>query len=143
MKICAVFGHRDYNYYGYRDKLRAILDDLVKNHGVREFFNGGRGNFDMLCGALTDELKDDYAITNTLILFYPPTKNFVLPQCFDGSLYLLENKVPVKFAIWHTNRKMVELADFVVSGTYFKFGGAWEACEYARRLQKKIIRLFD
>lgn len=143
MAIAAVFGHRDYSYYEYRDKLRVIFADLVQNHGVTEFFNGGRGDFDRLCGVLVNELKDTYPIQNTLILSYPPDKNFVLPSYFDSSLYLLEEKVPVKFAISHTNRKMVELADFIVSGTYFGFGGAWEACDYARRCKKKIINIFD
>lgn len=144
MRICAVFGHKEFNYYGYKDKIRQIFVDLIENHGVTEFFNGYRGDFDRMCGFLVDELKIIHPyITNTMVISYPPDKHFAKPHYFDDTVYLLENKVPQKFAISHTNRKIVDMADFVVSGVYFDFGGAWVACDYARRCKKKIISIFE
>ncbi len=43
------FGHRDFDYSPYRDKVRTVIMDLIVNHGVEEFWNGFRGNFDKIC----------------------------------------------------------------------------------------------
>lgn len=146
MLTCTFFGHRDVDYFPYQEKIEAILIGLIQNCGVTQFYSGYRGNFDRLCAHLVWELKFRYPqIKNTLVLSYLPYKkeDFILPKFFDDSLYLLEKPVPPRFAIPHTNRKMVDLSDYILSGVNHDYGGAFTACSYARTHGKTVIDIYD
>lgn len=141
MSKVAFFGHRRYDYEKYTERIRGRIEELVEK-GANEFYNGFRGDFDKICAKIVFGLKNDYPhIKNVLVLSYRPAENFSLPQYFDESVYLLEGPVPPRFAIWRTNRKVVELVDFVVSGVVFSYGGAKEACDYAKRKNKSVINM--
>ncbi len=146
MLKCTFFGHRDADYVPYRIKTEAILVDLIENCGVTQFYSGNRGNFDKFCASLVWKLKLNYPkIKNTLVLSYLPCKktDFILPKIFDDSVYLLEQHVPMRFAVTHTNRKMADLSDFILSGVYRNYGGAYTACSYARKHGKTIISIYE
>lgn len=144
MLSATFFGHRDFDYAPYKDRLLEIITGLIENYGVREFYNGFRGNFDRLCAELIFELKARYPfIKNILTLSYYGRKNFVLPNCFDESIYLLERRVPLKYAITYTNRETVLRADFIVSGVRFHYGGAYAALNFAERNKKIILDIFE
>lgn len=146
MLTCVFFGHRDVNYFPYNEKIEEILFHLIENCGVTQFYSGYRGKFDELCAYLVWELKFQYPqIKNTLVLSYLPYKkaDFVLPKYFDDFVYLLEKRVPPRFAIPHTNKRMVDLADYIVSGVNHDHGGAFAACNYARNRGKTIISIYD
>lgn len=141
MASAAFFGHRDLSYAPYRKKIEALLCDLVENHGVTEFYNGYRGNFDEICAEAVFALKEKYPnIKNILVLSYHPKDNAPLPKFFDGSVYWLDKSVPPKFAISYTNQKTMEHADYIVSGVVHDWGGAWTACDFARRKKKTILQ---
>ncbi len=144
MKSCTFFGHRDYNYTPYKDKIEAIIIDLIENHGVTEFYNGFRGNFDRLCAEIVFDLKTRYPnIKNIMVLSYHNRQNFVLPKYFDESVYLLEKRVPPQYAISYTNQEMILRSDFIVSGVCYHYGGAYTAREFARRQHKNILDIFE
>ncbi len=144
MSSVAFFGHRDFDYKLYREKIIDFICDLIENHGVIEFYNGFRGNFDILCAEIVCELKKKYLnLKNIMVLSYHPDKDFMLPKFFDESTYLLEKRVPPKFAISYTNQAIINLVDFIISGVKYDWGGAWTACEYARKKKKIIINLFE
>ena len=144
MKSCAFFGHGKYDYRPHLEQIKAYIIELIENHGTREFYNGYRGAFDNLCAEIVFELKETYpSIKNIMVLSYHPKEEFVLPKFIDESIYLLDKTVPPKFAISHTNQAIVDRADYIVSGVKYDWGGAWSACEYARRKKKIIIKLFE
>ena len=150
MKSCAFFGHRNMNVRQYRVKLVQILTDLIENKGVTQFYSGYRGNFDVYCCSLICELKIKYPnIKTTMVLSYIPQapnnsdNEFCLPQCFDDSVYLLERDVPKRLAIIETNKCLVDLVDYLVVGVIAHYGGAYTACEYARKRKKSIISVID
>lgn len=131
------------NYEPLREGLRAIIIDLIEREGITQFYSGNRGNFDRICSNLVHELKATHPhIRNTLVLSYRPTKDSTLPTCYDDSVYLLERAVPGAYAILETNKKLVELADVIVSGVKYDFGGAYKAYDYARRRKKMVITIF-
>ena len=141
VKSCAFFGHRYYDYEPFEDKLEKIIENLI-NLGVTEFYCGERGYFDAYCRSTVAKLRKKYPqIRLILVLSYRPNKNFVLPTYYDESVYLLEEKVPLKFAICHTNRELIKLVDCVVVAVCHTFGGAFAACTYANRLEKKVINI--
>lgn len=138
------------NVEQYRDKLLSILVDLIENKGVTQFYSGFRGDFDRYCSRLAAELKVRYPqIVNTMVLSYlsltPQSGGnaFVLPTCFDDSVYLLERNVPKRFAIIETNKRLADTVDYVVAGVLTHCGGAYTACEYACKRNKTIISVID
>lgn len=138
------------NVEQYREKLIHIFIDLIKNQGVTQFYSGFRGDFDHYCSYLIHELKDSYPqIKNTMVFSYipeapdEPEYKFELPKCFDDSVYLLERYVPKRLAIIETNKRLVDMVDFVVAGVMTHYGGAYMACEYAHKRKKPIISLID
>lgn len=142
MKSCAFFGHRDMDYELQRERIREVLIALIEGEGVTQFYSGNRGNFDRTCSELVHELKALYPqIRITMVLSFRPTKDFKLPACYDDSVYLLERTVPHAYAILETNKKLVEMVDFIVSGVVYDFGGAYKAYNYARRKRKRIINV--
>lgn len=139
MLSCAFFGHRNFNYVPHEEKIRKRIIDLIKR-GVVDFYGGGRGDFDVTCARIVWELKKDYPhIKNILVLAYMPKNNFELGTYYDESVYLLEKKVPLKYSISHTNRKLVELSNYIISGVTRVYGGARTSCDYAECLHKTIF----
>lgn len=139
---CIFLGHRDCCYDPLREKIKAAIEDLICLHNTAQFYCGYRGNFDRLCACLVCELKIKYPhIINTMLLSYHPKPDFILPDCFDDSVYLLDKPVPQRFAIIYTNRKAVEISDYILSGVIRDYGGAFTACKYARKLGKTIINI--
>ena len=144
MKACAFFGHRDGLYESERQRIQEIVADLIKNKGVTQFYIGGRGAFDGICGEIVHYLKKDFPwIKNTLVLSYIPQKDFILPAKYDDSVYLLEKNVLPRFAIVETNKLIVQKVDFVVSGVQHEWGGAYQAVEYAKKQGKMVLDLYN
>ncbi len=134
----------------YREKLRRTVIDLIEEKGVSQFYSGFRGDFDIYSSKLIYEIKNKYPqIRNTPVLSYIPEatevldNTFVLPKCFDDSVYLLERRVPKRYAIIETNKRMVDEADYIVVGVITHCGGAYNACEYAQKRKKPIISVID
>ena len=72
----------------------------------------------------------------------PKKENEDAYNIFDDTLYLLERAVPPRYAIVETNKKIVEKADYVLSGVVHDWGGAATAVEYAIKRGKHVIDLF-
>lgn len=74
MTTCTFFGHRDC-LDNTKPKLREVLVDLIKNHGIDMFYVGNQGNFDAIVRHILKELKSDYQTINyTVVLAYMPSK---------------------------------------------------------------------
>lgn len=70
-KICTFAGHREiYNTDSIKVKLKNKIINLVKNHGVTTFYNGGMGKFDWLCTKCVKELKSSYLFSLLNLLFF-------------------------------------------------------------------------
>lgn len=143
MKACTFFGHRDDAYGEYKDKIKDVLIYLIEKEGVGQFYCGGRGKFDGICSGIVFELKKQFPwIKSTLVLSYIPKDGFLLPEKYDDSVYLLEKKVLPKFAIWETNRLLVQKCDFVISAVWKDGGGAYRAVKYAKSQGKRVIDIY-
>lgn len=143
MPSATVFGHRDFNYEPYREKIEKCLLELIER-GVTEFYNGFRGNFDGICAEIVFNLKARFTdLKNIMVLSYHNRQNFVLPKYFDESVYLLEKRVPPQYAISYTNQEMILRSDFIISGVCYHYGGAYTAREFARRQHKIIIDIIE
>ena len=118
-KIACCFGHRDV-YKNISDILSEVIEDLITNKEVTEFWTGGMGNFDGSFASAVRALKRKYPDIK-LILIKPYFSNelntnkeyyeftyddVVIPDVLAG--------VHPKSAITKRNRWMVENSDFIV-----------------------------
>lgn len=143
MKACAFFGHRDGLYESKREIVKEIVTDLIEKEGVNQFYIGGRGAFDSICADIVHGLKKHFPwIKNTLVLSYIPTKDFILSARYDDSVYLLEKAVLPKFAIWETNKLIIDRCDFIITAVGKECGGAYRALQYAKRQGKRTWNVF-
>ena len=143
-KIACCFGHREV-YKNISDTLSEVIEDLIANKGVREFWTGGMGEFDSCFETIVSGYKHKYPdVTLTLIKPYFSdelnTNKAYYEQRYD-SVYIPEDLADVhpKRAITMRNRWMVDNVDYVVSFVYRDFGGAHTALKYAQKLGKEII----
>ena len=58
MSACTFFGHRDCPD-GLKHSLRAVIIDLITNHGVNLFYVGHQGGFDGLVRGVLCEIAQD------------------------------------------------------------------------------------
>ena len=141
MSSCAFFGHRNYDYRPYEDKIREVVKHLI-NKGVTEFYNGYRGNFDETCARIVSKFHEQYPqIKNIMVLSYPPTASFVMPKYFDRAVYLLQQNVMPKSAIVRTNKQLVKSVNYVVSGVVRGYGGAKIACDFAKKMLRSMVNV--
>ena len=146
--MCTCFGHRE-TYKDFSRVLSELLEDLILNQGVVEFWTGGMGNFDGSFSAAVRGLKRKYPEIK-LILIKPYFSNelntnkeyyeytyddVVIPDVLVG--------VHPKSAITKRNRWMVENSDFIVTYVRRDHGGAFEAKKYAAKLDKVIFETND
>ena len=145
MKSCVFFGHRDdFGYFAYEKEMQNLLRYLIETENVTQFYSGNRGNFDKFCARAIYGLKTEFPqITLTLVYSYMPQKKGkdAPPAIYDDSVYLLQRKVPQPFAILETNKTLVDICDYIVSGVAHSWGGAAKAIEYAK--QKKPQAVID
>ncbi|MCH5159586.1 MAG: hypothetical protein J1F66_01905 [Clostridiales bacterium] len=135
---CAFLGQSKFNYELYQDKVLNKVEFLIQR-GVTHFYNCYRNSFDALCAAAVDKLRENYPdIKNILVLAHKPEGDFVLPECFDEAVYLLDNDVPLRFAVRNTWRKLVRSVDFVISGVKRRLSGAKADYNYAKRTLKSM-----
>lgn len=145
---CCGFGHREL-YVDIKNRMEAVLIDLIENRNVSVFYTGGMGDFDNTFSAVVRGLKKQYSDIE-IVLVKPYFTNdinknkeyyqlnydcVILPTELMGVYY--------KNAIKQRNRWMIDNSDIVVTCIYRDFGGAYEAEKYASKVGKEIINLIE
>ena len=140
MPTCTFFGHRDCPDLIY-PKLKSNIERLILSRNIDRFYVGNQGHFDVLVLKALRELKlQNPEILYYVVLAYLPNKQ--LPYDPEETLYPegLET-VPLRFAITHRNRWMVDRSDFVIAALSRDFGGAADSVHYALTHGKEVIRI--
>ncbi|MDO4200367.1 MAG: SLOG family protein [Clostridia bacterium] len=144
-KICTFAGHREiYDIDSIKAKLKNEIINLIENHGVTTFYNGGKGKFDWLCAECVKELKSDYPfIKSYLILAYIPTdknkSDINRYDDFDDTIYPNLETIPPKYAIIKRNKWMIDRADFLITYIHNEWGGAYKTLVYARKHKNIVV----
>ena len=140
MKSCCFLGSSKDDFTNRKECIQRIIESLIVENGVTQFYCGNRGAFDLVCSSIVGELREKYPdIKNTHVLSYRPKEDYCMAQRYTDSVYLLERYVPPRFAILETNKSMVDKSDFVVVSTRLSFGGARTARDYAEKKGKMIL----
>lgn len=115
-------------------ELRALIEECIVGHGVKQFVVGHYGAFDRIAQrTLADAKKAHPEIILTLLLPYHPAERPVsLPAGFDDSIYPsgLET-TPKRIAIVRANRWMIDHSRHLIAFPA-PIGNSRTLLEYAR-----------
>lgn len=138
-KTCCFFGHREVTH-NIRDKLTSIIEKLITEDGVIDFFVGNQGQFDWMVYSVLKELKAKYPqIRYTVVLAYMPDEH--IKELYGEDTLFPDGleSVPKKFAISKRNEWMIRQSGVVVCYVHKITGGAAKFKEKAEKKGLKII----
>lgn len=138
-KTCYFFGHRDVTH-NIRPRLTSIIEKLITEDNVTEFYVGHQGQFDSMVYSVMKELKAKYPqIRYTVVLAYLPDEH--IKELYGEDTIFPDGleTVPKKFAITKRNDWMIQHSDFAVCYVYKITGGAAKFREKAEERKLQII----
>ena len=139
-KSCCFFGHSEVTH-NIRPKLTAIIEKLITEDGVTEFYAGNQGQFDSMVFYVLKELKAKYPkIRYTVVLAYMPDEH--IKEVYGEGTLFPEESVPKKFAISKRNDWMIQQSGFAVCYVHKITGGAAKFREKCVRKKLKVIDIF-
>ena len=139
-KSCCFFGHREVTH-NIRDKLTVVIEKLITEENVTEFYVGNQGQSDSMVYSVLKELKARYPqISYIVVLAYMPDEHIkelygedtLFPDGLEG--------VPKKFAISKRNDWMIQQSGFVVCYVHKITGGA---AKFSEKAEKKGLQRID
>ena len=139
-KICCFFGHREV-MHNIRPKLTAIIEKLITEENVTEFYVGNQGQFDSMVYSVLKELKAKYPqIRYTVVLAYMPDEH--IKEVYGENTLFPDGmeSVPKKFAISKRNDWMIQQSRFAVCYVHKITGGA---AKFREKAEKKELRIIE
>lgn len=141
-KSCCFFGHR-YVTHDIKAKLTEIIQSLITEEQVYNFYVGHQGQFDSMVYSVLKELKIKYPQINySVVLAYMPDKHIKEMYGEDTIFPDGLESVPKRFAILKRNDWIIRQSDFLVCYVYKVTGGAVKCREKAANKGLKIIDLY-
>lgn len=146
-KRCCFAGHSKlYDMDGIYAHLLQLVEKLIVEEGVLEFWVGNYGKFDRLSAKAVRTLKEKYPnIQLNLVIPYVTSginedKDYYHKNYDDILMADIPEKTPKKFQILKCNEHMVNSSDFLICYVEYSWGGAAKTLAYAKR--KKHIQIF-
>ena len=139
-KTCCFFGHREVTH-NIKDKLTAIIEKLITEENVTEFYLGNQGQFDSMVYSVLKELKAKYPqIRYTVVLAYMPDEHIKEVYGEDTLFPDGLESVPKKYAISKRNDWMILQSGYAVCYVHKITGGA---AKFKEKTEKKELRIID
>ena len=139
-KTCCFFGHREVTH-NIRPKLTAVIEKLITEDGVTEFYVGHQGQFDSMVYSVLKELKARYPqISYTVVLAYMPDEHIKELYREDTLFPDGLETVPKRFAISRRNDWMISHSDVAVCYVWKITGGA---AKFSDKAEKNGLRIID
>ena len=139
-KTCCFFGHREV-MHNIRPRLTAIIEKLITEYSVTEFYVGNQGQFDRMVYSVLKKLKSKYPqIKYTVVLAYMPDEHIKELYGEDTLFPDGMETVPKRFAISKRNDWMIQQSGYAVCYVYKITGGA---AKFKEKAKKKWLRIID
>ena len=124
----------------FKKRIITILTQKIAE-AKADIYLGGYGNFD----DLAYDCAKEYQLThpNINLIFITPyiTVAEYKKDHFDLIVYPELEKIPLRYAILHRNKWMVDQASIVIAYVTHKYGGAYTMYRYAKRKNKEIYNI--
>ena len=140
IRTACFFGHRDVTH-DIRAKLQFIIEQLITEKQIYNFYVGHQGQFDSMVRSVLKELKVKYPhIRYTVVLAYMPDEH-IKEVYGEDTLYPdgLET-VPRRFAISKRNDWMIQHSGYAVCYVHKITGGA---AKFREKAEKKGLKVVD
>ena len=140
IRTACFFGHRDVTH-DIRAKLQFIIEQLIAEEQIYNFYVGHQGQFDSMVYSILKELKVKYPhIRYTVVLAYMPDEH-IKEVYGEDTLYPdgLET-VPRRFAISKRNDWMIQHSGYAVCYVHKITGGA---AKFREKAKKKGLVIVD
>ena len=140
IRTACFFGHRDVTH-DIRAKLQFIIEQLIAEEQIYNFYVGHQGQFDSMVYSILKELKVKYPhIRYTVVLAYMPDEH-IKEVYGEDTLYPdgLET-VPRRFAISKRNDWMIQHSGYAVCYVHKITGGA---AKFREKAEKKGLKVVD
>lgn len=149
--ICSFAGHSKlYNTGEIYEHLLSVIEALITDENIREFWVGNYGAFDRLSAKAVKELKNKYPNIqlNLVIPYLTAEINKHKEEYYKeyDSILIAEipEKTPKKVQIIKCNQYMVKKSQVLVAYVSYSWGGAVKTLEYAQKQKNiKIINLAE
>lgn len=151
MTICTFAGHREEFVSVYKEKLEAVISEILKTDNEFIFYVGGRGHFDSISTSAVKSAKmahSNLKISLFLVLPYMTNKVNTNKQYYD--YYFDDIIIPIEFADVHykavikkRNQWMVDRADYLIACVFRDFGGAFDTMKYALKQGKQVMNIAE
>ena len=139
-KTCCFFGHREVTH-NIRPSLTEIIEKLIVDEGVTDFYVGYQGQFDSMVYSVLKELKVSYPyIRYTVVLAYMPDEHIKEDYGEDTLFPDGLESVPKRFAISKRNDWMIQHSSFAICYVYKITGGA---AKFREKAEKKGLRIIN
>ena len=146
---CCFCGHGDIHDINLNAKIKNIVEYLINNYNIKEFWVGNYGKFDIATSFAIKDLQKKYTDIS-LNLVVPYLKNDLNS---NKSLYSekyneilvadIPQNIPKKFHIIKTNEYMINNSDILVCYIERNWGGAIRTYRYAKRKGIKIYNIAE
>ncbi len=146
MKI-AFCGHSKYTKNLTDEKMILKMLETIVNDDYCEFFLGEYGGFDRFAYDCAKKFKENHPKVKLIFITpYISVKHQIKydeyqKERFDLIIYPSLEKVPLRYAISHRNRWIIEQADVIISFITHKNGGAYTMYRLAKRKNKKVYNI--
>ena len=139
-KSYCFFGHREVTH-NIRPKLTEIIEKLIVDEGVAEFYVGHQGQFDGMVYSVLKELKAKFPqIRYTVVLAYMPDEHIKEVYGEDTLFPDGLESVPKRFAISKRNDWMIGHSDVAVCYVWKITGGA---AKFKKKAESKGLRVIQ
>ncbi len=139
-KTSCFFGHRDVTH-NIRPRLKSIIEKLITEDNVTEFYVGHQGQFDSMVYSILKELGEKYPqIRYTVVLAYLPDEHIKELHGEDTIFSDGLETVSKKFAISKRNDWMIGQSGFAVCYVHKITGGA---AKFKEKAYKKGLKVID
>ena len=142
-KTCCFFGHREVTH-NIKPKLTEIIEKLITEDGVTDFYVGHQGQFDSMVFYVLKELKAKYPkIRYTVVLAYMPDEH--IKELYGEDTLFPDGleSVPKRFAISRRNDWMIQQSGFAVCYVHKITGGAVKFREKAEKKGLQVINILN
>lgn len=146
------FGHREIENRWEIDKyLAEEIETLIRTKEYVEFLVGRDGEFDILAASAVKRAQEklDYGNSSLVLVLPRETKEYrdnkASFEKYYNEIEICEeaNAAYYKAQFQVRNRLMVERSDMVICFITRQSGGAYQAVEYAKRLNKEIHNIAE
>jgi len=145
-KRCCFAGHGKIQYTNdIYEKLVEIIERLIVEENIEEFWVGNYGSFDALSAKAVKYIKKKYSqIKLVLVVPYLTVEmnenNKMYSMKYDEILVAdIPEKTPKRLYILKCNEYMVKRTEFLICYVMHNWGGASKTLDFAKRKNKMMI----